>query len=191
MKVKDITAVILAGGKNSRLQQEKSLLKIQGILLIDKQVDLLESIFENIIIVTGKEILKSKFPNLQIVEDEYLNCGPLGGIQAAMKHSRTEAIFVFACDMPYLDAGIILHQIAVFKNSGVDILVPRHVEGIEPLHAIYSKTNLPYLEECLISGKNSVRSFYNKSNTGYLDFENKYIKYFFNINTHTDLKQII
>ncbi len=190
-KITDITAVILAGGNNSRIQQEKSLIKIQGNHLIDKQVVLLESIFENIIISTSKETLRSKFPNLQIVEDEFINCGPLGGIHAAMKHSQTEAVFVFACDMPYLEASIIHRQIAVYRNTDVDILVPQHEEGIEPLHAIYSKANLPYLEECLTSGRYSVRSFYSRSNAGYLDFEKEYIKYFFNINTHTDLQKII
>ncbi|MCF7912687.1 MAG: molybdenum cofactor guanylyltransferase [Candidatus Cloacimonetes bacterium] len=191
MKISDITAVILAGGKNTRIQREKSLIKIQGDFLIDKQVKLLKSIFENIIISTSKASIKERFPDIQIVEDEYLNCGPLGGIQAAMKHAHTETIFVFACDMPYLDTGVILHQIAVFRNSEVDILVPKHAEGIEPLHAIYSKANLPFLEESLLAGNFSVRSFYARSNAGYLHFELKFIANFFNINTQRDLQKII
>jgi len=191
MKIKNITAVILAGGKNTRIQREKSLIKIQGDYLIDKQVTLLESIFENIIISTSKEVIRSRFPSLQIVEDEYIHCGPLGGIHAAMKYAHTEAVFVFACDMPYLDANVILQQIAVFRNSKLDILVPRHAEGIEPLHAIYSRANLSFLEECLKTGKYSVRSFYKKSNTGYLDFESRFINNFYNINTQRDLQKII
>lgn len=191
MKINDISAVILAGGKNSRIQREKSLIKIKGNHIIDKQVKLLENIFENIIIVTNKEAIKRKFPNLTIVEDEFLNCGPLGGIHAAMKNSKTEAIFVFACDMPCLEPSIILRQIATYRSTSTDILVPQHKDGIEPLHAIYSKTNLPYLEESIGAGRYSVRSFYNKVNVKYIDFEGKYIKYFFNINTHTDLKKII
>jgi molybdopterin-guanine dinucleotide biosynthesis protein A len=191
MKIKNITAVILAGGKNTRIQQEKSLIKIQGNHLIDKQVKLLKSIFETIIISTGKEALKSKFPTLQTVEDEYVDCGPLGGIQAAMKHAQTEAVFVFACDMPCLDVNVILRQIEVYRNSNVDILVPKHAEGIEPLHAIYSRANLPFLEECLQNGRYSVRSFYAKSNASYLHFEPEYINNFFNINTQRDLQKII
>jgi len=191
MKINDITAVILAGGKNSRIQQEKSLIKIKGIHLIDKQIKLLETIFENIIIVTSKESIRVKFPNLQIVEDEYIDCGPLAGIQAAMKHSPTDDVFVFACDMPYLDAGLILRQIAAYRSSIDTILVPQHEEGIEPLHAIYSKTNLPLLEDCLKAGKYSVRSFYKKSNANYMELEKTLIKFFFNINTHSDLEKII
>ena len=188
MKITNITAVILAGGKNTRIQQEKSLIKIQGNHLIDQQVKLLDSIFENIIISTSKAAIINKFPALQTVEDEYIDCGPLGGIQAAMKLAQTEAVFVFACDMPYLDTNVILRQIDAYRNSNVDIMVPKHEEGIEPLHAIYSRTNLPFLEECLKNGRYSVRSFYARSNAGYLDFEKKYINNFYNINTQRDLQ---
>jgi molybdopterin-guanine dinucleotide biosynthesis protein A len=189
-KIKDITAVILAGGKNTRMHQEKSLIKIQGIPLIDKQVEILESIFEKIIIVTNKDALKRKFPHLQIIDDEFKFCGPLGGIHAAMKQANIGVIFVFACDMPYLDAGIIHRQIEAYRATNVDILVPQHADGIEPLHAIYSQANLPFLEECLKSGRYSVRSFYEVTNAGYLFFEKKDIKYFFNINSDFDLKHV-
>ena len=191
MKIKNITAVILAGGKNTRIQREKSLIKIQGDHLIDKQVTLLESIFENIIISTSKEAIISKFPSLQIVKDEYLHCGPLGGIHAAMKHAQTDAVFVFACDMPNLDANVILRQIEAYRDSNVDILVPKHAEGIEPLHAIYSRSNLPFLEECLNAGNYSVRSFYARSSAGFLDFDTRYINNFYNINTQRDLQKIV
>jgi len=191
MKIKDISVVILAGGKNSRIKKEKSLLKINGDHLIDKQVQLLSNIFENIIIVTSKDEIKRKFPDLLIVEDEFKNCGPLGGIHTAMKHASTSSIFVFACDMPNLTNSIILQQVATFRNTTCDILVPRHEEGIEPLHAIYSNTNLPFLEKCLVAGRYSVRSFYNQVNAGYLDLEAKHINGFFNINTYADLKKIV
>ncbi|MDP8202367.1 MAG: molybdenum cofactor guanylyltransferase [Candidatus Tenebribacter burtonii] len=190
-KINDITAVILAGGKNSRIQKEKSLIRIKGDHLIDKQVQLLGNIFENIIIVTSKDELRRKFPDLIIVEDEYKNCGPLGGIHAAMKHASTDSIFVFACDMPNLKTSIILQQVATYRSTTCDILVPRHREGIEPLHAIYSKTNLPFLEKCLVERRYSVRSFYNKVNAGYLNLDAKHIDSFFNINTYADLKKIV
>jgi molybdenum cofactor guanylyltransferase len=190
IKSSDITAVILAGGKNSRIQQEKSLLNIRGTYLIDRQVELLSTIFEQIIIVTAKDIIKNRFPAIRTIEDEFFDCGPLGGIHAAIKNSRSEAVFVFACDMPNLSREIINKQIETYHNTPEDVLVPRHEEGIEPLHAIYSSSNLPFLEKCLNNRSYSVRSFYQKSNTRYLDFDKKEIPYFFNINTHSDLSRL-
>ena len=191
MKTKKLSAVILAGGKNSRIQREKSLIKIKGDHIIDIQVKILESIFEEIIIVTQKEDIIKKFPNLKIISDEFQNCGPLAGIHSALKKSNTEAIFVFACDMPFLDTHVIRRQILAFNRGNYDVLVPKHHAGIEPLHAIYSKASLIYLTECLCNKNYSVRSFYNKVNVKYLNFSNKKIVKFFNINTHIDLKEII
>ena len=186
----DITAVILAGGKNSRIKKEKSLIKINGYPLIDKQVELLRKLFEFIIISTDKVSIRNRFLKFQSVEDEFKNCGPLAGIHAAMKHCSTDAVFVFACDMPLLDAELILKQVDFYRQTQVDIVVPEHEDGIEPLHAIYSIKNLPYLEMCIKSKKYSVRSFYRNLYTEYFWLEKKYIKNFFNINTPSDLNQI-
>lgn len=191
MKIDNITAVILAGGKNSRIKQEKSLIRIKGRYIIDEQVKLLEDIFEKIILSTSKQIIIDRFPSLPYVEDEYVNCGPLGGIHAAMKAADTPAVFVFACDMPSLKTDLIKKQIEIFLNCQQNILVPRHDEGIEPLHAIYSINNLPYLEKCLKENKLSVRSFYRNSQVKYLDICPKDIHYFYNINTPKDLLSII
>ena len=190
-RIRDISAVILAGGKNTRIQLEKSLIKIKGDHIIDIQIEKLESIFEEIIIVTQKEDIIMKFPHLKIIADEFHDCGPLAGIHSALKHSNAEAIFVFACDMPFLSTKIIRKQIAAFNKAKFDVLVPKHSDGIEPLHAIYSKSSLYYLTQCLYQKKYSVRSFYNKVKVNYLEFNNMEIIRFFNINTHADLKKII
>lgn len=191
MKINDITAVILAGGKNTRLRKEKSLLKIDGDYLIDIQLKVLRQIFDEIMISTGKPILKEKYSEMKLIADEYENCGPLGGVHAALKHCETDAIFTFACDMPFLNAKLIRLQINEFYHRKVQIIVPSHIEGIEPLHAIYSKTTLPYLEECLKIGRLSVRSFYKFCKTGYLDIEPAEIRYFYNINTPEDLSKVM
>jgi molybdopterin-guanine dinucleotide biosynthesis protein A len=189
--ISNITAVILADGKNTRLQMEKSLLEIDGSPLIDYQVLLLQSIFFRVMISSSKEALKIKFPQLKFVQDEYQCCGPLAGIQAAMKAADTEAVFVFACDMPFLNRDLILKLVNAYQNSRADILVPRHQDGIEPLHAIYSTANLPYLEKSLASGDYSVRSFYRETKTAFYDLSADYIKFFYNINTHSDLSSLI
>lgn len=188
--VNEITAVILAGGKNSRIKQEKSLLKIDGIHLIEKQIGILKDLFVNIMISTNKPVLRKKFSDYKIVEDKYKNCGPLAGVHSALLHCQTKAVFAFACDMPYLNKELLLRQVEIFRKTNSQIIVPRHSEGIEPLHAIYSVETLPHLESCLKNGHFSVRSFYEYYKTGYMDVTDSEIKYFFNINTPSDLDKI-
>lgn len=191
MKISDITAVILAGGKNTRINREKSLIKINDDFLIDRQVNLLRKIFCNIIIITSKIELINRFSDIKTFEDQFKECGPLGGIHAAISEAETDAVFVFACDMPNLNEFVIRNQIESYHCEKKEIIVPSHREGIEPLHAIYSVKSLPFLEDNLKKGKLSVRSFYEYCDTRYLGFKDSEIKYFFNINTSEDLKKII
>ncbi|MCD4817107.1 MAG: molybdenum cofactor guanylyltransferase [Candidatus Cloacimonetes bacterium] len=186
-KIKPITAVILADGKNSRIQKEKSLIKIGNCHLLTKQIKLLSNIFEKILIVTSKDILRKKFPNIRIVEDYYKDCGPLAGIHTALSNCETKYIFVFACDMPNLNKELIQNQINYFLDIQPEALIPKHIEGIEPLHSIYSTDCLPRINENLRKNHCSIRGFYKKINLKYFTIEEKDIKHFFNINTHHDL----
>ena len=99
---------------------------------------------------------------------------------------------VFACDMPNLSPILINSEINEFhKFAGkFQALVPKHFEGIEPLHAIYSKSVLKNIEENLLAGIYSVRSFYEKINIKYWEVEDKFVCNFINVNCPEDLEII-
>jgi molybdenum cofactor guanylyltransferase len=191
MKSSDLTAVILAGGKNSRLKREKSLLILNKKPLVSQIDDILTRIFTKIMVVSSKSELKEKYSHLIFVEDEYFNCGPLAGIQTALKQSSTEYMFVCACDMPNLNPGIIQKLISVIGTSEADVIVPRHAEGIEPLHAIYKRSCLPYIEKQLEAEICSIRSFYDQVTVEFVDFQADEIEFFYNINTLHDLNRYL
>ena len=180
----------MAGGKGSRINRDKTLLKVGNILLLKKTTALLKEMFAEIIIVSAGDFVRDNFTDYKIVADEFKNCGPLSGIHIALKNAAEKAVFVFACDMPNLNSEIIQRQILTFENSRFDAVVPKHSEGIEPLHAIYTKSCLPAIEKQLIQKNYSVRSFFREIKIGYLEFDIPEIKYFFNINTEHDLKYI-
>jgi len=186
----EITAVVLAGGKGSRINRDKTLLKVGNLLLLEKTTALLKEMFAEVIIVVAGDFVRKNFTDYKIVTDEFQNCGPLAGIHIALKNAAEKAIFVFACDMPNLNSEIIQRQLLTFENSRFDAIVPKHNEGIEPLHAIYAKSCLPAIEKNLKQKNYSVRSFFREIKVGYLEFGISEIKYFFNINTEHDLKHI-
>lgn len=189
VKKNKIAAVILADGHNTRLQQEKSLLKLGNLHLIETQIELLSDIFSQLYVVTSKTVLKQKLPHIPTISDQYRNCGPLGGIHAALLHCEAESVFVFACDMPNLSRELIEKQITEYRKSTCDALVPLHSEGLEPLHAIYAKSCLFPIESNLKQNLCSVRSFYERIQVRYLDLNAEWIKNFYNINTHHDLRK--
>jgi molybdenum cofactor guanylyltransferase len=186
MLCNDITAVILADGKNTRFGAEKSLLLIDNQPLLTKNIEFLSTFFKSVMLVTSKPILTKTYSNIVIVEDIYKNCGPLGGIHAALSYLKSNYAFVFACDMPYLKKDLIIEQRKMFSKGQFDVFVPRHPKGIEPLHAIYSKTCLPVISEQLENKIYPIRNFYKKVKTGYFNISNTNVSSFFNINTVHD-----
>lgn len=189
MLEKNIVAVVLAGGKNSRIGREKSLIELNGSLLLEQELKVLNNIFQHILLVTSKPEVISNFKQYRKVSDQFLDCGPLAGIHAALNELKQD-IFVFGCDMPFLNESIIRQQIEKYKQSNFQALVPKHIEGIEPLHAIYSKTCLQPVNDQLSKGNYSVRSFFKQINIQYLEFQPEEIKWFFNINTEADLNRV-
>jgi len=189
MLEQNIVAVVLAGGKNSRIGREKSLIKLNGSLLLEQELNVLDKIFQSILIVTSKPEVISNFKHYPKVSDQFTDCGPLAGVHAALAELNQD-IFVFGCDMPYLNESVIRKQIEQYKQSSTQALVPKHAEGIEPLHAIYSKTCLQPVTEQLSKGNYSVRSFFKQIKIEYLKFQPEEIKWFFNINTEADLDRV-
>lgn len=189
--VSNISGVILAGGANTRFKGEiKSKLVIGGIPIIERIIDTIRDIFDEIIIVTNNPEEFSEYVSYKITGDHFLKTGPLGGIHAALKASGKDAVFVFAGDMPLLDKKLINRQIDIFNSDKYEILVPRINGNIEPLHSIYNNSLRKTLEEYLKSTKNfAVRDFFSLVNINYMDLEESLEteKAFININQPSDV----
>lgn len=132
------TAVILCGGKSSRMGFDKSKIKIDGKLLLEIIGEKLEKIFDEIILVAEKE---DKFENLKykVVEDMEKNYGPAGGIYTGLKYAASKYVFFLACDMPKINIDYIKYLMNIVEQDECDGLICKKDDWIEPLHAFYSK----------------------------------------------------
>lgn len=157
MTEKDITGIIIAGGKSSRIGVNKSLLKIDDKTIIEFIVETLLHSFEKVIIISN-DIDSYKFIKLKTYPDIYINKGPLGGIHSGLFHSDTEKNFVVSCDMPLVTKEIISY--ITNYPSEKKIKVASLKGKIQPLCGFYSKSVLKEVEEILndsISENYSVR----------------------------------
>lgn len=190
----NISGVILAGGANKRFNGiTKANIVIGGKTIISRITDTLKDIFDKIIIVTNTPEEFKEYSHLKIVGDTILNAGPIGGIHAALKSSESEALFVFAGDMPLIRKDIIIRQIDYFNSHKYDVVVPRISNNIEPLHAIYSYSIKEKLDEYLKESHNyAVRDFLKLVNVGHIQFDEsiEIRNTFTNINTPSDLAVI-
>ncbi len=156
MKIRDITGVILSGGKSSRMGMNKALLKIGEITIIEKIAKLLESTFEKVILITNTPE-DYEFLGIPIFEDLFKNKGPLAGIHSALKNSTKNKIFVLPCDMPLITKDLIAY--IVNYNSEKPIIIYSVGGLLQPLVGVYSKQILKKLEYFLLDN-NSNKSFY-------------------------------
>lgn len=187
------TAIILAGGKSTRMGFDKGLLKIGNRFLIDITIEKLKKYFDEIIIVNNKTNIYNN-DNLIVVEDEIKNVGPLGGIHAGLKYSSSKFNYIIACDMPYINEDYIKFMIERLKNNyQVDVLVTKLGNWIEPFNSFYSKNIVKDIEKHIFLQKRSVYSLLSKLNTIYIEEETarKFSpswKMFDNLNTKDDLE---
>ena len=112
-----MTAVILAGGKSSRFGRDKSLLTVDGRLLLERSLDNWGSLFAEVIIVSESGGKFSFLKDVKETADIYRGRGPLGGVHAGLKLSSSPWSFVAACDMPHIDKELIAHLCAAVTEE--------------------------------------------------------------------------
>ncbi len=150
-----ITGIILAGGKSRRMGKDKALLELDGKPLILRVSEVLEELFDPVIIIadSGKRFMDFSCP---VVCDLIPGRGPLGGIYTGLRYAASDAIFVVGCDFPFLDRGLIRYLVGLIP--GYDAVVPRCHGVWHPLHAVYSKRCLPVFEQRIKMGELSLRN---------------------------------
>jgi molybdenum cofactor guanylyltransferase len=135
-----VTGVILAGGKSSRMGQNKALLSLGGMRLIERVVGVLRQVFSELLLVTNTAESYADL-GLPMVADVFPDKGSLGGIYSAIHAASTPFSFVVACDMPFLQAPVIRYLLAQIADC--DVVIPDVHGELQPLHAVYSKACLP------------------------------------------------
>lgn len=154
--IPDTTGVILAGGESRRMGSDKSLLPLDGERFIERTYQLMAGLFDEVLIVTNSPDLYSDIP-CRKVPDLYRGKGALAGIHAGLHYASQPQIFVVACDMPFLQAELIRH---LCQENRDDVLIPRTHDGLEPLHACYSKACLPAMEAVLNNDGRRIVDFF-------------------------------
>lgn len=130
----EATAIILAGGRSSRMGSPKALLPIRGTPLILHITRALAPRFADILVVAGPEQELPPLP-ARVVRDEVAYRGPLAGLYHGLSAAEAEFSFVLSCDVVFVNLPLISHLIA--KADGVDVVVPRWQARLQPLHAVY------------------------------------------------------
>jgi molybdopterin-guanine dinucleotide biosynthesis protein A len=153
-----ITGIILCGGNSIRMGENKAFIKIAGIPIINRIHDLFNELFQEVIIVTNQKEFFTNFGS-KICLDLIPNKGALGGLYTGIFFSTFPYSFCVACDMPFIKGTLI--QFLIKNIQDQDVIVPRTKDGLQPLHAIYSKNCLDPIKKIIKKGKFKIIDFYN------------------------------
>jgi molybdopterin-guanine dinucleotide biosynthesis protein A len=153
----NFTGIILSGGKSSRMGENKAFIEIEGTPIIYRIHSLFEKLFKEIIIVTD-QIERFSNINAKIYSDLFPNKGVLAGIYTGLFFSNFQYAFCAACDMPFLKESVI--RFLMKKTGGYEVVVPKTKDGLQPLHAIYSKNCLEPIKKIIEQNKFKILDLY-------------------------------
>lgn len=189
------TAVILAGGKSSRMGFDKQLLKINERRLMDSLIMKLNQEFDEIIIVTNRPECYKGLGD-KIISDIIVGRGPLSGIHAGLTMASNEFSYFLACDMPNINFDYIRYMKNSIRCIDTSACITRFGSWIEPFNAFYSKKLKIEIEKHLFSGNRSINSLLEKVDVYYISEEearrfSPNWDMFLNLNTKEDLNSYL
>ena len=174
--------------------REKSLINIGDRKLIERVIEAIRQVSQEVLVVTSKEQfnnLESAKLDTKIVVDLFPGKAALGGIYTGLSTAKTFHSLVVACDMPLLNSRLLSYLID--SAPGFDIVIPKLGTQLETLHAVYSKNCLVYIKQLIDNNNLQVFDFFNSMKVRHVDEDevNKYDPHhcsFLNINTIDDLE---
>jgi molybdopterin-guanine dinucleotide biosynthesis protein A len=144
-----LTVCIQAGGQSSRMGEDKALKTFLGRPLIERVIERLAAIADELIVTTNRPDDYS-FLNVRLISDLKPGRGALGGLYTAIASASNPIVAVVACDMPFASPMLIEAATGLLIREEADVVIAKGEEGYEPLHAVYRRdTCLPAIEAAI------------------------------------------
>ena len=144
-----LTIVVQAGGQSSRMGEDKALKLFLGRPLIQRVVERLTPLADEIIVTTNRPAAFA-FLDLRLSADLKPGRGALGGLYTAIASATHPIVAVVACDMPFASPTLLEAMSKLLLEEEADVVIAKSDEGYEPLHAVYRREIcLPAIESAI------------------------------------------
>ena len=181
-----VSAIVLSGGKSSRMGEDKCDLKYNGETLLNLQVEKFKRIGIDDVIASG---YRGKDCKAKVVEDEILK-GPLSGILKGMQVIKNDRAFVISVDVPLFKEDSIKKLIDYSLDKELQIVLARHGGKQEPLIGVFKKEVTSKIENIIKGDNHSVMRLVDECSYDFLDIEEDE-EYFLNINYKDDYDKLL
>jgi len=177
-------AVIFAGGKSSRMGEDKSLMPFGNYNTIaEYQYKKLSKIFDKVYISTKED--KFDF-EVNLIYDKYPDSSPLVALISIFETIKEDKCFILGVDIPFIDEVIINNMLNKVDDN---ILIAESPNGIEPLCGVYNRSILPLAKELLEDNNHRLMYLLKKSEAEYIYIDNQ--EAFKNLNFIEDYKEAL
>ena len=147
---KDAEGWVLAGGQSRRMGRDKAALSLAGVPMLQRMLEKLAALK-----------LKPQVAGLQtvpidlqatVIEDAHPGCGPLSGIETALRHSHAALVLVVSVDLPLVSTELLDWMLERAAATGALATIPRLLGEAQPLCAVYRRELLESVSHALLSG---------------------------------------
>lgn len=135
--------------------RDKRSLELEGATLFARALSVLEALFPEVLISVADVLPEGVEVRQRVVTDLIPNCAALGGLYTGLSFATHPRVFLAACDMPFLSPSVI--RAMVEQDPRADVVMARLPQGLQPMHALYSKRCLPHLETMAREGNLKVQ----------------------------------
>ena len=167
----EIHAVILAGGRSSRMGRDKALLPFGGYAtLAEYQYRRLNRIFPQVLLSAKED--KFPFP-APLIPDTSDESSPMVALASILSTVKSEAVFILGVDLPFVDEAVIGKLLEAFAlHPEAEAVIPVSPGGPEPLCALYTRRLLPRIEDSLRAGRHRLQDLFESGEILEIPFDN-------------------
>jgi molybdenum cofactor guanylyltransferase len=157
-----LSGFVLAGGKSTRMGQDKAAVNLNGRTLLEHALAALHDVCRDVAILGKYELYGTLAP---VYEDIFPGCGPLGGIHAALSHSHTQYNLIIGVDTPFLAPGLLAYLAQRATATGAVVTTPEIDDYPQPLCTVYSRDFLDIAEHALKVGNYKITPLFPRDGT--------------------------
>ena len=183
---KKVSAIVLSGGKSSRMGEDKCDLKYHGESLLNLQIDKIKKIGIEDIVASG---YRGNDCKAKVVDDEIMK-GPLSGMLKGLNAIEHDRAFVISVDVPLIKEESIKKLIDYSFDKDLEIVLIRHNKVQEPLIGVFKKSLTSKIEEIINGDKYSVMKLVDQSKYEFIDIDDD-DEYFLNVNYKDDYDKLL
>lgn len=178
------TAIILAGGKSSRMGVDKGLMTFRGKAMVEHVINVVKPLVTAIMVVSNNnEYEQFGYP---VYKDIIKDKGPIAGIYTGLKHSQTTKNIVLSCDVPFINEAVL--KLLINNCEDVDVVIPENDSRTHQLIGVYDKSCVSTFKTELDMDQLKLKLAIKKLNCKVVDANHIDAKFFNNINSKDDIE---